>query len=108
MNIYFKQLLEWINQNEDVEEQQLIQALFSLRAHYNLAGIVVICQRIFTLISDDELLEFRNELHILRIISKLQYSEQHSHFFSKQRTKIKINLPRYAHLREKAEFVTCF
>jgi integrase len=92
MNIYFKQLLEWINQNEDVEEQQLIQALFSLRAHYNLAGIVVICQRIFTLISDDKLLEFRNELHILRIISKLQYSEQHSHFFSETTDKNKNKL----------------
>lgn len=49
MNIYFKQLIEWMKQHENIEEQELIQALFLLRAHYSLAGIVVICQRIFTL-----------------------------------------------------------
>ncbi len=57
MNIYLEQLLEWINQNEHIEEQKLIQALFLLRAHYSLAGIVIICQRIFTLIGDNELPE---------------------------------------------------
>ena len=82
MNIYFKQLLEWINQNSPIEEQKLLRALFLLRAHYSLAGIVVICQRIFTLIGDDELPEFRDELNTLKIISRLQNSDQHSHFFS--------------------------
>ena len=82
MNSYFKQLLEWIKQNENIEEQELIQALFLLRANYSLAGIVVICQRIFTLIGDDELPEFRDELNTLKIISRLQDSDQHSHFFS--------------------------
>ena len=82
MNIYFKQLLEWMNQNTHIEEQELLQALFCLRAHYNLAGIVIICQRIFTLIGDDELPEFRDELNTLKIISTLQYSDQYSHFFS--------------------------
>lgn len=48
MNEYLVQLLECINQNENIEKEQLIQALFLLRAHYSLAGIVVICQRIFT------------------------------------------------------------
>ena len=57
MKSYFKKLLECINQNENIEEKELIQALFLLRAHYSLAGIVVICQRIFTLIGDDELSE---------------------------------------------------
>ena len=75
MNSYFKQLLEWIKQNENIEEQELIQALFLLRAHYSLAGIVVICQRIFTLIGDDELPEFRDELNTLKIISRLQDSD---------------------------------
>ncbi|MCK7609212.1 tyrosine-type recombinase/integrase [Acinetobacter portensis] len=82
MNRYLEQLLEWINQNENIEEQQLIQALFLLRAHYSLAGIVVICQRIFTLIADDELLEFRDELNTLKIISRLQDSSKYPHFFS--------------------------
>ncbi|WP_286716352.1 tyrosine-type recombinase/integrase [Acinetobacter sp. UBA2581] len=82
MNIYFKQLLEWMNQNASIEEQVLIQALFLLRVHYSLAGIVVICQRIFTLVGDDELPEFRDELNTLKIISTLQYSDQYSHFFS--------------------------
>ncbi len=82
MNIYFKQLIEWMKQHENIEEQELIQALFLLRAHYSLAGIVVICQRIFTLIGDDELPEFRDELNTLKIISRLQNSDQHSHFFS--------------------------
>ena len=82
MKSYFKKLLECINQNENIEEKELIQALFLLRAHYSLAGIVVICQRIFTLIGDDELPEFRDELNTLKIISRLQNSDQHSHFFS--------------------------
>ncbi|MFX2258150.1 hypothetical protein V6380_15510 [Acinetobacter variabilis] len=82
MNIYFKQLLEWMNQNASIEEQVLIQALFLLRVHYSLAGIVVICQRIFTLVGNDELPEFRDELNTLKIISTLQYSDQYSHFFS--------------------------
>ena len=82
MNIYFKQLIEWMKQHENIEEQELIQALFLLRAHYSLAGIVVICQRIFTLIGYDELPEFRDELNTLKIISRLQNSDQHSHFFS--------------------------
>ncbi|WP_312051490.1 tyrosine-type recombinase/integrase [Acinetobacter schindleri] len=60
----------------------MIQALFLLRAHYSLAGIVVICQRIFTLIGDDELPEFRDELNTLKIISRLQDSEKYAHFFS--------------------------
>ncbi len=81
MNIYFKQLIEWMKQHENIEEQELIQALFLLRAHYSLAGIVVICQRIFTLIGDHELPIFRNELNTLKIISTLQNSDQHSHFF---------------------------
>lgn len=42
MNNPFKQLLECINQNEKIEEQELIKALFLLRAHYSLAGIVII------------------------------------------------------------------
>ena len=67
MKSYFKKLLECINQNENIEEKELIQALFLLRAHYSLAGIVVICQRIFTLIGDDELSEFRDELNTLKI-----------------------------------------
>lgn len=71
MKSYFKKLLECINQNENIEEKELIQALFLLRAHYSLAGIVVICQRIFTLIGDDELPEFRDELNTLKIISRL-------------------------------------
>src|SRR5690606_11443551 len=83
MNSYLKQLLEWVNQNENIEEQELIQALFLLRAHYSLAGIVVICQRIFTLIGDDELPEFRDELNTLKIISRLQDSNKYPHFFSK-------------------------
>lgn len=93
MNIYFKQLQECINQNKNVniEEQQLIQALFLLRAHSSLAGIVVICRRIFTLISDKELLEFRDELDTLKIISSLQFSEKYSHFFSKTTDKNKYN-----------------
>ncbi|MBB4836238.1 tyrosine-type recombinase/integrase [Acinetobacter schindleri] len=82
MNEYLVQLLECINQNENIEKEQLIQALFLLRAHYSLAGIVVICQRIFTLIGDDELSEFRDELNTLKIISRLQDSEEYSHFFS--------------------------
>lgn len=83
MNEYLVQLLECINQNENIEKEQLIQALFLLRAHYSLAGIVVICQRIFTLIGDDELSEFRDELNTLKIISRLQDSEKkYSHFFS--------------------------
>ncbi|WP_247165972.1 tyrosine-type recombinase/integrase [Escherichia coli] len=82
MNEYFKKLLECINQNENIEKEQLIQALFLLRAHYSLAGIVVICQRIFTLIGDDELSEFRDELNTLKIISRLQDSSKYSHFFS--------------------------
>ena len=69
MNIYFKQLIEWMKQHENIEEQELIQALFLLRAHYSLAGIVIICQRIFTLISDDELSIFHNELNTLKIIN---------------------------------------
>ena len=28
MNIYFKQLIEWMKQHENIEEQELIQALF--------------------------------------------------------------------------------
>ncbi len=82
MNKYLVQLLKCINQNENIEKEQLIQALFLLRAHYSLAGIVVICQRIFTLIGDDELSEFRDELNTLKIISRLQDSEKYSHFFS--------------------------
>lgn len=82
MKSYFKKLLECINQNENIEEKELIQALFLLRAHYSLAGIVVICQRIFTLIGDDELPEFRDELNTLKIISRLQDSEKYAHFFS--------------------------
>lgn len=82
MNEYLVQLLECINQNENIEEKELIQALFLLRAHYSLAGIVVICQRIFTLIGDDELPEFRDELNTLKIISRLQDSEKYAHFFS--------------------------
>lgn len=82
MKSYFKKLLECINQNENIEEKELIQALFLLRAHYSLAGIVVICQRIFTLIGDDELPEFRDELNTLKIISRLQDSEEYAHFFS--------------------------
>ncbi|MFC6166260.1 tyrosine-type recombinase/integrase [Acinetobacter terrestris] len=89
MNSYLKQLLEWIKQNENIEEKELIQALFLLRAHYSLAGIVVICQRIFTLIEDDELPEFRSELNTLKIISTLQESDQHSHFFSETTDKNK-------------------
>nr|WP_228203605.1 hypothetical protein [Acinetobacter sp. ACNIH1] len=77
MNIYFKQLLEWMNQNASIEEQVLIQALFLLRVHYSLAGIVVICQRIFTLVGDDELPEFRDELNTLKIISTLQGEFKH-------------------------------
>lgn len=92
MNIYFKQLLEWMNQNASIEEQVLIQALFLLRVHYSLAGIVVICQRIFTLIGDDELPEFRDELNTLKIISTLQYSDQYSHFFSETTDKNKHKL----------------
>lgn len=92
MNIYFKQLLEWINQNENIEEQQLIQALFLLRAHYNLAGIVVICQRIFKLIEDDKLSTFNDELNTLKIISRLQSDEQYSHFFSETTDKNKHKL----------------
>ena len=83
MNIYFKQLLEWMNQNTHVEEQKLLRALFLLRAHYSLAGIVIICQRIFTLIGDNELPKFRDELKTLEIISALEYSEEYSHFFFK-------------------------
>ena len=79
MKSYFKKLLECINQNENIEEKELIQALFLLRAHYSLAGIVVICQRIFTLIGDDELSEFRDELNTLKIISRLQDSEKYAH-----------------------------
>lgn len=82
MKSYFKKLLECINQNENIEEKELIQALFLLRAHYSLAGIVVICQRIFTLIGDDELPEFRDELNTLKIISRSQDSEEYAHFFS--------------------------
>ena len=82
MNKYLVKLLKCINQNENIEKEQLIQALFLLRAHYSLAGIVVICQRIFTLIGDDELSEFRDELNTLKIISRLQDSEKYSHFFS--------------------------
>ncbi|MFB6331833.1 tyrosine-type recombinase/integrase [Acinetobacter variabilis] len=82
MNEYLVQLLECINQNENIEKEQLIQALFLLRAHYSLAGIVVICQRIFTLVGDDELPEFRDELNTLKIVSRLQDSEKYSHFFS--------------------------
>ena len=91
MNIYFKQLLEWINQNTPIEEQKLLRALFLLRAHYSLAGIVVICQRIFTLIGDNELPKFRDELNTLEIISALEYSEEYSHFFSKTTDKNKHN-----------------
>ena len=91
MNIYFKQLLEWMNQNTHVEEQKLLRALFLLRAHYSLAGIVIICQRIFTLIGDNELPKFRDELKTLEIISALEYSEEYSHFFSKTTDKNKHN-----------------
>lgn len=92
MNIYFKQLIEWIKQNENIEEQELLQTLFLLRAHYSLAGIIVICQRIFTLIGDHELPEFRDELNTLKIISTLQYSDQYSHFFSETTDKNKHKL----------------
>lgn len=89
MNNPFKQLLECINQNEKIEEQKLIKALFLLRAHYSLAGIVIICRRIFTLICENKLSEFRDELDTLKIISTLQYSENYSHFFSETTDKNK-------------------
>lgn len=82
MNNYFKQLLAWLRLHENIEENALIQALFLLRAHYNLAGIVVICQRIFTLIDAHDLAEFHDDLNILRIISTLEETPEHSHFFS--------------------------
>ena len=91
MNIYFQQLKKWINQNTPIEEQKLLRALFLLRAHYSLAGIVVICQRIFTLIGDNELPKFRDELKTLEIIGALEYSEEYSHFFSKTTDKNKHN-----------------
>jgi hypothetical protein len=102
MKSYFKKLLECINQNENIEEKELIQALFLLRAHYSLAGIVVICQRIFTLIGDDELPEFRDELNTLKIISRLQDSEKYAHFFSD------IHPRHYVHTLETVEFVICY
>jgi hypothetical protein len=108
MNIYFKQLIEWMKQHENIEEQELIQALFLLRAHYSLAGIVVICQRIFTLIGDDELPEFRDELNTLKIISRLQDSDQHSHFSQKQQIETNINSRHYVHTLETVEFVICY
>lgn len=92
MNIYFKQLLDWLNQNEEIQEQQLIQALFLLRAHYNLAGIVIICHRIFTLIDEDKFPDFYNELKILKCISQLQDSGEYSHFFSETTDKNKHKL----------------
>ncbi len=52
--------------------KKLIQAFIFVRAHYSLAGIVVICQRIFTLIGDNELPEFRDELKTLKIISSIR------------------------------------
>src|SRR5690606_8407615 len=82
MNKYLVQLLKCINQNDNIVKEHLIQALFLLRAHYSLAGIVIICQRIFTLIGDKELPGFRDELNTLKIISRLQDSEKYSHFFS--------------------------
>ncbi len=72
MNIYFKQLHRMDKPEYPIEEQKLLRALFLLRAHYSLAGIVVICQRTFTLIGDNELPKFRDELNTLEIISALQ------------------------------------
>lgn len=92
MNIHFNQLLDWLNQNEKIEEQQLIQALFLLRAHYNLAGIVIICHRIFTLIDENKFPDFYNELKILKRISQLQDYAKHPHFFSETTDKNKHKL----------------
>jgi hypothetical protein len=108
MNIYFKQLIEWIKQHENIEEQELIQALFLLRAHYSLAGIVVICQRIFTLIGDDELPEFRDELNTLKIISRLQILINIHIFSQKQQIETNINSRHYVHTLETVEFVICY
>src|SRR5690606_3798658 len=82
MKTHFEQLRDWMKLYENIEEEVLIQALFLLRAHYSLAGIVIICQRIFTLIGDKELPGFRDELNTLKIISTLKESPEHSHFFS--------------------------
>src|SRR5690606_12996055 len=82
MKTHFEQLRDWMKLYENIEEEVLIQALFLLRAHYSLAGIVIICQRIFTLIDDKELPGFRDELNTLKIISTLKESPEHSHFFS--------------------------
>ena len=95
MNKYLEELNKFVIQNTDIQENQLIDALFILRAHYDLAGIVIICQRINELIEISDLYqgsEFSSELETLRVISRLPYSEEYGHFFSETTNKNKHKL----------------
>ena len=79
MNSDYQLLKSFVMQTTDVTEDQLLQTLFSLRAHYSLAGLIVICQRIIELVDKEnsdkanyiDFTEFSDELNTIRLISTL-------------------------------------
>lgn len=96
MNTAYQQLKGFVMQTSSVTEDQLLQTLFSLRAHYSLAGLIVICQRIIELVDKEnsdkanyiDFTEFSDELNTIRLISTLKHDqslkdcEKLSHFKS--------------------------
>lgn len=45
-NKHFDKLAELVQERFGIDQEQLIDALFIIRAHYNLAGIVLVCRRL--------------------------------------------------------------
>lgn len=95
-NIYFDQLLGALSEQFGISEKELLEALFIIRAHYNLAAIVLVCQHIVKILNEyhdavnDQV--FDNIEHHLEVLKKIASIEDiNEHFLNNKIKKNKID-----------------
>lgn len=69
-NKYFDELAKIVQERFGIDQDNLIDALFIIRAHYNLAGIVVVCQHLNELIETYP--NLRNDVFIKDLDDRLR------------------------------------
>lgn len=83
-NAYFNQLLSVLSEQFGISEKELLEALFIIRAHYNLAAIVLVCRHIVEILNvyhhavNDQVFEnIENNLEVLKKIASIEDIDEH-------------------------------
>lgn len=83
-NAYFNQLLSVLSEQFGISKKELLEALFIIRAHYNLAAIVLVCRHIVEILNvyhhavNDQVFDnIENHLEVLKKIASIEDIDEH-------------------------------